>query len=112
VKSNEEFCLKVDELVRYSRIPGHLHSAARENAQNKALWLVEDFPFIVRKENVVRETSVWLSDNPEPAEYDFIVNEIYIVSTTLGKYGKYLRGINYQVNIFLTYNILRRQMCQ
>ncbi|CAG8548567.1 3369_t:CDS:2 [Paraglomus occultum] len=75
VTFNEEFCFKVDELVRYSRIPGHLHSAARENVQNKALWLVEGFPLILRKEDV-RETSVWLSDNPEPTEYNFIVNEI------------------------------------
>jgi len=76
VKFNGDFCLKVDELVGYSRIPGHLHSSARENAQNKALWLVEDFPFIVRKEDVVHETSVWLRDNREPAAYDFVVNEI------------------------------------
>ena len=76
VKFNGEFCLKVDELIRYSRIPGHLRSATRENAQDKALWLVEDFPFIVRKEDVEHETSVWLRDDLEPAEYDFMVNEI------------------------------------
>ena len=45
---------------RYSRIPGHLRSTSRENAQKKALWLVEDFTFIVRKEDVEHETSVWL----------------------------------------------------
>ena len=39
---------------RYSRIPGHLRSTSRENAQKKALWLVEDFTFIVRKEDVER----------------------------------------------------------
>jgi len=76
VKVKDEFCLKVDELIKYSRIPGHLHSATREN-DHKALWLVEGFSIIIKKEQVMGVVSVWLCDNPDkPAEYDFVVREI------------------------------------
>jgi len=69
--------LKVDELIRYSRIPGHLHSSAREvDYQNKVLWLLEDFPFIVNKKDVIEKVCVWMCDSPMPARYDFIVKEI------------------------------------
>ena len=112
VKFSGEFCLKVDELVGYSRIPGHLHSVAREGVQNRALWLVEDFPFIVGKEDVVHGTNIWLRDNPEPAEYDFVVNEILYRFNNSWKIREISKRHKLPSEYTLTYNIRRRQMCQ
>ena len=71
-----EFCLKVDELITYSRIPGYLHSSRRAENHNKTLWLVEDVSFVVKKEDVIEKVNVWLFDDPAAADYDFIVKEI------------------------------------
>src|SRR5690242_21434706 len=76
IEMESEFCLKLDELLTYSQIPGHLHSSRRAVNQNKLLWLVEDFSFVVKKGDVIGKVNVWLYDNPAPAKYDFIVMEI------------------------------------
>ena len=77
VEMEKEFYLKVDELVTYSQIPGHLRSSARDvDHQNKALWLLEDFPLIVNKQDVIDKVCVWMCDSPMIVKYDFIVKEI------------------------------------
>ncbi|CAG8642595.1 3984_t:CDS:1, partial [Paraglomus occultum] len=78
IEMEKEFCLKVDELLTYLQIPGHLHSSRQAVNQNKLLSLVEDFSFVyaVKKGDVIGKVNVWLYDNPAPAKYDFIVMEI------------------------------------
>ncbi|CAG8552274.1 7392_t:CDS:2 [Gigaspora margarita] len=76
VKVNEKQLLRVDPLVLYHGLPGHLRSSNRKTrGMGMELWLVEGQECLIIPENVT-QINVWLKDLVRPVEYEYFVTEI------------------------------------
>jgi len=67
---------KIEQLIPYTALPGHLRSAARVHRSHKQLYLVEDQSRIVDPSDICSRTTVWLRDLPKPQQYDYEVEEV------------------------------------
>ncbi|KAF0483284.1 hypothetical protein F8M41_023228 [Gigaspora margarita] len=76
VKVNERQLLRVDPLVLYHGLPGHLRSSNRKtHGIDMELWLVEGQECLIIPEDVT-QINVWLKDLDRPVEYEYFVTEI------------------------------------
>ncbi|CAG8662276.1 4663_t:CDS:2, partial [Gigaspora rosea] len=76
VKVNERQLLKVDPLVLYHELPGHLRSSNRKtHGMDMELWLVEGQECLIIPEDIT-QINVWLKDLDRPVEYEYFVTEI------------------------------------
>ncbi|RIB19262.1 hypothetical protein C2G38_2182404 [Gigaspora rosea] len=93
VKVNERQLLKVDPLVLYHELPGHLRSSNRKtHGMDMELWLVEGQECLIIPEDIT-QINVWLKDLDRPVEYEYFVTEIlYGFNGRLGVTADLLQG--------------------
>ncbi|CAG8614908.1 22158_t:CDS:2, partial [Gigaspora margarita] len=76
VKVNERQLLRVDPLVLYYGLLGHLRSSNRKTCEmDMELWLVEGQECLIIPEDVT-QINIWLKDLDRPVEYEYFVTEI------------------------------------